>query len=71
MWRSYKSNIFTKGTLLLFTLKCIDGHAYTWNSQPVIKRTAAGNLLTSPAILVSGATYTKIATLAEILGLFF
>ena len=30
---------------------------------------AAGNLLMPSAILLSGATYTKIATLAEILGL--
>ena len=32
---------------------------------------AAGNLLMSSAILLSGATYTKIAILAEILGLCF
>ena len=37
----------------------------------MIKGMAAGNLLMSSAILLSGATYTKIATLAEILGLCF
>ena len=57
--------------MLLATLKCINGHAHTWNSQPVIKGMAAGNLLMSSAILLSGATFTKIATLAEILGLCF
>ena len=66
-----KKHTFTKGTLLLVTLKCISGHAYTWNSQPMIKGMAAGNLLMSSAILLSGASYTKIATLAEISGFFF
>ena len=37
----------------------------------MIKGMAAGNLLMSSAILLSGATYTKIAILAEILGLCF
>ena len=35
----------------------------------MIKGMAAGNLLISSAVLLSGATYTKLATLAEILGL--
>ena len=61
----------TQGSLLLVTLKCIISHAYTWNSQPMIKGMAAGNLLISSAILLSEATYTKIATLPEILGLCF
>ena len=66
-----KKHTSTQGTLFLVTLKCINGHAYTWNSQPTIKGIAAGNLLKSSAILLSGATYTKMATLAEILGLCF
>ena len=61
----------TQGSLLLVTLKCINSHAYTWNSQPMIKGMAIGNLWISSAILLSGATYIKIATLAEILGLCF
>ena len=66
-----KKHTSTQGSLLLVTLKCINGHAFTWNSQPMIKRMAAGNLLISSAILLSGATYTKMATLAEILGYVF
>ena len=66
-----KKHTSTQGTLFLVTLKCINGHAYAWNSQPMIKGMAAGNLLMSSAILLSGATNTKIATLAEILGLCF
>jgi len=61
----------TQGSLLLVTLKCINGHTYFWNSQPMIKGMAAGNLLMSSSILLSGATYTKIAKLAEILRLCF
>ena len=61
----------TQGSQLLVTLKCINGHTYFWNSQPMIKGMAAGNLLMSSSILLSGATYTKIATLAEILRLCF
>jgi len=61
----------TQGSLLLATLKCINGHTYFWISQPMIKGMAAGNLLMSSSILLSGATYTKIATLAEILRLCF
>ena len=37
----------------------------------MIKGMAAGNLLLSSSILLSGATYTKIASLAEILKLNF
>ena len=62
---------FTLGSQLLVTLKCINGHTYLWNRQPTIKEMAAGNLLMSSSILLSGATYTKIATLAEILRLCF
>ena len=61
----------TQGSLLLVTLKCINGHTYFWNSQPMIKGMAAGNLLMASSILLSGATYTKVATLAEILRLCF
>lgn len=66
-----KKHTLTKGTLLLVTLKCINGNTFPSNSQPMVKGIAAGNLLMSSAILLSGATYTEVATLAEILGLFF
>ena len=66
-----KEHTSTQGSLFLVTLKCINGHAYTWNSQPMIKGMAAGNLLMSSAILLSRSTYTKITTLAEIFGLCF
>ena len=66
-----KKHTFTKGTLFLVKLKCINGNTYPWNSHSMVKGKAAGNLLMSSAILLSEATYTEIATLAEILGLCF
>ena len=42
-------------------------HTYKiWKSQPMLKGMAAGNLLLASAILLSGATYTKIASLSEL-----
>ena len=66
-----KNHASTQGTQLSVRLKCINGHASLWQSQPMIKGMAAGNLLLSSSILRSGATYTKIASLAEILKLNF
>ena len=37
----------TQGSQLLVTLKCINGQIHFWNSQPMIKGMAAGNLLMS------------------------
>ena len=59
----------TQGTQLFVTLKCFNGHAQLWQSQPMIKGMGAGNLLLSSSILLSGSTYTKMASLAQILKL--
>ena len=61
-----KKHSTTQGTQLFVRLKCINGHTPVWHSQPMIKGMAAGNLLMSSSILLSGATYTKIASLADI-----
>jgi len=61
----------TQGTLLNVTTNCIKGHNLTWQSQPTLGRMAAGNMLLSSAILLSGSTYTKMASFAEILNLQF
>jgi len=39
-----KMHTSTQDTLFLVKLKCINGQAYTWNSQPMIKEMAAGNI---------------------------
>lgn len=61
----------SQGTLLFVALTCINNHHSTWQSQPLLNRMAAGNLLLSSAILLSGATYTKIAAFADILKMQF
>ena len=66
-----KKETSTQGTQLYVTLKCTNGHIKFWKSQPMLKGMPAGNLLMASSILLSGATYTKIASLAEILNLNF
>lgn len=61
----------TQGTLLCVMVTCIKDHVCTWRSQPMLKRMAAGNLLLSSAILLSGATFTKVASIANIMKLQF
>ena len=60
-----KKETSTQGTQLYVTLKCTNGHIKFWKSQPMLKGMPAGNLLMASSILLSGATYTKIASLAE------
>ena len=57
----------TQGTQLFLTLICKNGHKYFWSSQPMIEGMAAGNVLLSSSILPSDSTYTKVASLADIL----
>ena len=61
-----KRETSTRGSQLCVTLKCKNGHIKFWKSQPMLKGMAAGNLLLASAILLSGATYTKIASLSEL-----
>ena len=64
-----KKETATQGSQLCVTLKCVNGHVKNWKSQPMLKGMAAGNLLLASAILLSGSTYTKLASLSEILNL--
>ena len=59
----------TIGTLLVVNGICPDGHVLHWQSQPMVKGMAAGNLLLSAAILLCGLTFTGIANLADLLNL--
>ena len=47
-------------TMLIVSGTCPDGHTLKWQSQPMIKGMAAGNLLLSAAILLCGITFTGI-----------
>ena len=66
-----KNESTTLGTLLCVTLTCLNLHTFKWQSQPMLGRMPAGNLLVSSAILLSGSTYTKMANFSEILNLQF
>ena len=49
------------GKMLVVSGTCPDGYVLKWQSQPIIKGMAAGNLLLSAAILLYGLTFTGIA----------
>ena len=48
---------------------CPDGHTLHWQSQPMVRGMAAGNLLMPAAILLCGLTFTSIASLADVFNL--
>ena len=52
-------------------LICVNGHATIWNSQPLINKMPAGNLLTSAAILFSGNTFSSVSQVASFFNLTF
>jgi len=59
----------TMGTLFEVNGICPDGHVLHWESQPVVRRIPAGNLLLAAAILLSDQTFTSFANLADVLNL--
>ncbi|XP_033127176.1 uncharacterized protein LOC117124944 [Anneissia japonica] len=60
---------FIQGTALKVKLQCINGHEWTWSSQPMIGSMTAGNLLSAASILLSGDTLTAIHNLCRTLNL--
>ena len=61
--------IRVNGTAVYITQSCTDcGHVKEWRSQPKIGRIAAGNLLLSASILVSGSMPTKALRMLNIMG---
>ena len=46
-----------------------DGHVLHWQSQPMVRGMAVGNLLLSAAVLLCGLTSTSIANLADVFNL--
>ena len=61
----------TSGSMFSVKMQCVNNHLTSWNSQPLIKNTAAGNLLASAAILFSGNTFSHIAQFASFLNMKF
>ena len=64
-----KWEISIRGILLVVNGICPDGHVLHWQSQPLIRGTAAGNLLLSTAILLCDLTFISIANLADVFNL--
>ena len=58
-----------RGTLLVVSGVCTDGHILHWQSQPMVRCMAAGNMLLPAAILLCGLTFTSIANLADVFNL--
>ena len=67
----YNCQESTSGSMLSVLIFCVNGHEISWNSQPLINRMPAGNLLASAAILFSGNTFSRISQLASFLNLKF
>ena len=66
-----ESSSSTSGSLLKVKLSCHNGHVTQWNSQPLVNKTPAGNLLLASAILFTGNTFTPVNNFAEYFGLEF
>ena len=66
-----QTNRFTTGSMLSVKMECHAGHSYTWQSQPVVRKTPLGNVLISAAILFAGLTHKAVADMAACLGLLF
>ena len=48
---------------------CPDGHVLHWQSQPMVRGMAVGNMLSSAAILLCSLTFTSIDNLANVFNL--
>ena len=62
-------NTSIKGTLLVVSGTCPDGHVLNWQSQPLVRDMGAGNLMVAAEILFCGLTFTGISNLAKLLNL--
>ena len=66
-----EQNESTIGSMLSIKLSCLNGHEIQWNSQPLINKTPAGNLLSAAAILFSGNTFSHINEFCSCLNMKF
>jgi len=67
----FESTETTSGSMFSVKMLCVNNHLTCWNSQPLIKSIAAGNLLSSAAILFSGNTFSHIVQFALFLNFKF
>ena len=57
----------TRGTLLVVSGSCPNGHELHWESQPLLNSMAIGSLLISAGSLFCGLTFTRVANMANVL----
>ena len=67
----FESTKTTSGRMFSLKMLCVNIHLTCWNSQPLIRNIAAGNLLSSVDILFSGNTFSHVAQCASFLNLKF
>ncbi|XP_068089927.1 uncharacterized protein [Hyperolius riggenbachi] len=62
----------TRGTMLTVYTTCSGGHRQKlWQSQPIVKKFAAGNLVITSALVSSGSSFTKVAEMMDFAGITF
>ena len=61
--------MFTCGFAVGVTTYCIDGHTFTWHSQPKIGSIFAGNIAIPSALFITGNSYSTFAETCECLSL--
>ena len=64
-----EAELRTSGSALTVRTECIDGHKYSWDSQPKVKNVYAGNLLIPAALFVTGGSYTSFAEFCSAMNL--
>ncbi|XP_014669579.1 PREDICTED: uncharacterized protein LOC106810658 [Priapulus caudatus] len=55
--------------MISVNMTCSSNHYFSWHSQPLINKTAAGNVLLAGAILVSGESFTLVKSMCDAFGL--
>ncbi len=61
----------TKGSAMQVTSICLDGHTFTWKSQPYINNIPACNLLLPTAVFLTGNSFTSVLEIFDTINLTF
>ena len=60
------TSVKTRGTLLVVTMKCHNKHIHTWQSQPMVNNTGAGNIFFYLGMkLYTGNTFKRISEMFD------
>ena len=60
------TSVRTRGTLLVVTMKCHNKHIHTWQSQPMVNNTGAGNIFFYLGMkLYTGNTFKRISEMFD------